>query len=252
MYKHLPAPSSILFSELWRSPHNFTSSIRLLHILDGVMESSVTTPSSQKLKNALEAFRYQTPTTDGTPPLRQSARRQQEEVTVKSEPDHTADDVLPSLPDLEGMRLKRETSLQLPLDDPPTMTLRKRARVKLEDGLTVTPSPKKVKRGFAPPEQYAHLDNLDDHLKEDLDGACICPSCQRITTADPCFVVVMFCGVKSVFISFFQYHIVSLHFSSPGCKSAEVGHHFANPTNHFWKCLHQSRTYTCQLHCMLI
>lgn len=31
---------------------------------------------------------------------------------------------------------------------------------------------------------------------------------------------------------------------SPGCMSAEVGHHFANPTNHFWKCLHRSRTST--------
>lgn len=27
---------------------------------------------------------------------------------------------------------------------------------------------------------------------------------------------------------------------SPGYMSAQKGHHFANPTNHFWKCLHQS------------
>ncbi|TFK49244.1 DNA glycosylase, partial [Heliocybe sulcata] len=27
---------------------------------------------------------------------------------------------------------------------------------------------------------------------------------------------------------------------SPGYMSANTGHHFANPTNHFWKCLHLS------------
>lgn len=27
---------------------------------------------------------------------------------------------------------------------------------------------------------------------------------------------------------------------SPGYLSASIGHHFANPTNHFWKCLYQS------------
>lgn len=27
---------------------------------------------------------------------------------------------------------------------------------------------------------------------------------------------------------------------SPGCKSAETGNHYSNPTNHFWKCLHRS------------
>jgi len=26
---------------------------------------------------------------------------------------------------------------------------------------------------------------------------------------------------------------------NPGCMSAETGHHFANPTNHFWRALHQ-------------
>ncbi|KAI0076151.1 DNA glycosylase [Panus rudis PR-1116 ss-1] len=61
---------------------------------------------------------------------------------------------------------------------------------------------KKTKRGFAPPEKYAHLNFLQDYLQDYLD--------------------IMFCGIN------------------PGCKSAEVGHHFANPTNHFWKCLHRS------------
>ncbi|KAI0052051.1 DNA glycosylase [Auriscalpium vulgare] len=43
---------------------------------------------------------------------------------------------------------------------------------------------------------------LSDYLAEDLD--------------------VMFCGIN------------------PGYTSAEIGHHYANPVNHFWKCLHRS------------
>ncbi|TDL22054.1 DNA glycosylase [Rickenella mellea] len=61
---------------------------------------------------------------------------------------------------------------------------------------------KKLKRGYAEPGVYAHLNFLQDYLREELD--------------------IMFCGIN------------------PGCLSAETGHHFANPTNHFWKCLHLS------------
>ncbi|KAJ7741534.1 uracil-DNA glycosylase-like protein [Mycena maculata] len=61
---------------------------------------------------------------------------------------------------------------------------------------------KKQKRSYAPPETYAHLRELQDHLKQDLD--------------------VIFCGIN------------------PGKKSAEMGHHFGNPSNHFWWCLHHS------------
>ena len=33
----------------------------------------------------------------------------------------------------------------------------------------------------------------------------------------------------------------SLHLAkSPGVHSATVGHHFSNPTNHFWRCLFDS------------
>ncbi|KZP34333.1 DNA glycosylase [Athelia psychrophila] len=63
-------------------------------------------------------------------------------------------------------------------------------------------SSKKAKRTYATPETYAHLSALHDYLAHDLD--------------------VVFCGIN------------------PGYMSAEKGHHFANPTNHFWKCLHQS------------
>ncbi|KAG2140858.1 uracil-DNA glycosylase-like protein [Suillus cothurnatus] len=61
---------------------------------------------------------------------------------------------------------------------------------------------KKLKRGYAPPEAYAHLSPLTDYLAYGLD--------------------VIFCGIN------------------PGYMSAQRGHHFAHPSNHFWKCLHQS------------
>ncbi|KAG2138509.1 DNA glycosylase [Suillus clintonianus] len=61
---------------------------------------------------------------------------------------------------------------------------------------------KKHKRGYAPPETYAHLSPLTDCLAYGLD--------------------VVFCGIN------------------PGRMSAQRGHHFAHPSNHFWKCLHQS------------
>ncbi|KLO09206.1 DNA glycosylase [Schizopora paradoxa] len=49
---------------------------------------------------------------------------------------------------------------------------------------------------------YAHLDGLTDRLAEELD--------------------VLFCGIN------------------PGKRSAEVGFHFAHPSNQFWKILHES------------
>ncbi|KAI0646677.1 uracil-DNA glycosylase-like protein [Trametes meyenii] len=59
------------------------------------------------------------------------------------------------------------------------------------------------KRKVAPPEKYAHLNALNDYLGQEVD-----------------MLDVMFCGIN------------------PGQMSATVGHHFAHPTNHFWKCLH--------------
>ncbi|KAF9226158.1 DNA glycosylase [Gyrodon lividus] len=61
---------------------------------------------------------------------------------------------------------------------------------------------KKSRRNDKDPEAYAHLHLLQDYLQSGLD--------------------VVFCGIN------------------PGYMSAETGHHFANPTNHFWRCLHRS------------
>ncbi|KAF9447237.1 DNA glycosylase [Macrolepiota fuliginosa MF-IS2] len=64
------------------------------------------------------------------------------------------------------------------------------------------PASVKSKRGFAPPERYAHLNTIQDCLEPNLD--------------------IVFCGIN------------------PGQKSAEVGHHYGGPTNHFWPCLYES------------
>ncbi|KAG8886594.1 hypothetical protein FRB97_000013 [Tulasnella sp. 331] len=76
-----------------------------------------------------------------------------------------------------------------------------------------TPSPKKKKSlSYAPPETYAHLRVLQDNVKPELD----------ILKWTLYVVVVLFCGIN------------------PGIKSAKTGHHFAHPTNQFYRALHQS------------
>ncbi|KAH9983824.1 hypothetical protein BJV74DRAFT_849421 [Russula compacta] len=73
-----------------------------------------------------------------------------------------------------------------------------------EDRLrTGSRSPKKKRKmGYAAPDTYAHLKGLQDNVAQDLD--------------------VLFCGIN------------------PGQTSAVQGHHYAHPTNHFWRCLHLS------------
>ncbi|KAG8744026.1 hypothetical protein FRC12_014910 [Ceratobasidium sp. 428] len=63
------------------------------------------------------------------------------------------------------------------------------------------PRKRRAKRGYAPPETYAHLNFVQDCLDYELN--------------------ILFCGIN------------------PGQMSAGEGHHFANPRNGFWKCLHQ-------------
>ncbi|KZT66634.1 DNA glycosylase [Daedalea quercina L-15889] len=60
----------------------------------------------------------------------------------------------------------------------------------------------KTKRGYAPPEQYAHLQFLPEFIKEGLD--------------------ILFCGIN------------------PAVRSAQIGHHYGHRSNHFWSCLVES------------
>ena len=61
-----------------------------------------------------------------------------------------------------------------------------------------TPAAKKLKREYAPPEAYAHLDYLNDYLKDHLDGTLKYTSPHRYF--DTGFYVVMFCGIKYVVV----------------------------------------------------
>ncbi|TCD64990.1 hypothetical protein EIP91_003356 [Steccherinum ochraceum] len=154
-----------------------------------VLTQGIKVETPERFRAALEAFRFDSPAqTPGGSTLRRSARKRSTGAANADE-----DDVLPTL---EDVQVKEEVTATVIT----TRTSRKRSTPIKAEG---TPNVKKIKRGFAPPEQYAHLNFLQDHLQDGLD--------------------VMFCGVN------------------PGCKSAEVGHHFANPTNHFWRCLHLSQ-----------
>ncbi|GAA5915448.1 hypothetical protein JCM8208_000717 [Rhodotorula glutinis] len=78
-----------------------------------------------------------------------------------------------------------------------------------------TPAKKKKKRSprpYADPSQYAHLgaDPLQDYLDLNLS--------------------VLLCGIN------------------PGVKSAQLGLHYANPTNHYWRCLAESGMTPRRLH----
>jgi hypothetical protein len=112
------------------------------------------------------------------------------------------------------------------------------------------PSPKKRKRGYAPPETYAHLRALQDHLKEDLHGEFTyfkCPLSNRgdLTSILPAqsYSAASSNSVVLPSLSFLP------NTSSPGYKSASIGHHFANPSNHFWRCLHRSGAVRIPSHC---
>lgn len=97
-------------------------------------------------------------------------------------------------------------------------------------------SSRKRRKGNADPEALAHLHPLQDYLKEGLDGACFIPL--RITISQlngPSHFLWNQVGLPPV-----NHSSITLKVTSPGRMSAETGHHFANPTNHFWRCLHRS------------
>ncbi|KAG1731613.1 uracil-DNA glycosylase-like protein [Suillus paluster] len=83
-----------------------------------------------------------------------------------------------------------------------SLPLSRKGKRKAPDASLSKDAVKKLKRGYAPPEAYSHLSPLTDCLAYGLD--------------------VVFCGIN------------------PGYMSAQRGHHFAHPTNHFWKCLYHS------------
>ncbi|KAF8523411.1 uracil-DNA glycosylase-like protein [Gautieria morchelliformis] len=129
---------------------------------------------AEALKHSISCFAF--PPAQPSTPLRRSSRKC---VTLKDEIEFQSLEAAIQLPKREGPKGDSDSDLGSP---------KKRRRI--------------LKRGYAHPEAYAHLNTLKDHLAPSLD--------------------VMFCGIN------------------PGCMSATKGHHFANPTNHFWKGLHLS------------
>ncbi|KAI0754595.1 hypothetical protein C8Q80DRAFT_376677 [Daedaleopsis nitida] len=175
------------------------------HILETTVPPATSTAGTptQQLREKLFAFRFND---ELTPSLRCSPRNYKRFLKFEEE-----DSALSSLPcgsstSRQPTRRRHEPSLKR---EPPDEKLEPGARLPPKRARSSTgganlQSPKK-KAAYAPPETYAHLDNLSDHLGEGPD------------TLD-----VLFCGIN------------------PGQMSATVGHHFAHPTNHFWKCLHRS------------
>ncbi|CDO72827.1 hypothetical protein BN946_scf185002.g12 [Trametes cinnabarina] len=145
---------------------------------------SVITPT-QTLRDRLSAFRFNA---ESTPSLRQSPRNHVRTVVKAEEEDSELPVVL-----ITSVPRKRSASIATAGSDAKKARSRSRPSGKAS----------KAKPAVASPEQYAHLNALNDYLGQ-----------------EPDMLDVLFCGIN------------------PGQKSATVGHHFAHPTNHFWKCLH--------------
>ncbi|PIL28227.1 hypothetical protein GSI_09639 [Ganoderma sinense ZZ0214-1] len=162
-------------------------------------DASAVTPT-QKLRDQLSAFRFNQ---ELTPSLRRSPRNHSRFVKFEEEdtslPTLVPDSIAPRPPTTK----KRARSALAPAaDDTPS----RESSPKKQRSESVLAKRRKEKPSVAPPEKYAHLKDLTDHLGE-----------------GPDVLNVLFCGIN------------------PGQMSATLGHHFAHPTNHFWKCLHASQ-----------
>ena len=100
-------------------------------------------------------------------------------------------------------------------------------------------SVKKVKEDD---DTCAHPHPLQDYLSHGLDGVFYCqlwlapkPSSDDFSSGVLWHQVGAHCLQRQCQVL----RDCSLRYS-PGRMSAETGHHYANPTNHFWRCLHRS------------
>ena len=107
--------------------------------------------SPDKLKERLSVFKFESP-------QRRSPRTTKP--SIKQDPDSETSHI-----EVFGKAASSKSTRE------PPSTPRKR-KFKGETGdAGASSSAKKPKRGYAPPEQYAHLNFLQDYLQEDLDGA---------------------------------------------------------------------------------
>ncbi|KAH0834689.1 hypothetical protein J3R83DRAFT_10216 [Lanmaoa asiatica] len=87
---------------------------------------------------------------------------------------------------------------------------------------------------------YTHLHLLQDYLQPGLDGTPFSQPCLRFQIElGPSL---KWCSAESsgYITPATSTQACAERYHSPGRMSAETGHHFANPTNHFWRCLHRS------------
>ena len=118
----------------------------------GSAEVPSTITPTQKLRDKLSAFRFRE---DSSPALRRSPRGHIRGRFAKVE---EVDTELPTLPSAQ----KRSRTEEVPVKSEDSAAPSKRARA------SRSASPKK-KREVAPPEKYAHLDPLTDHLGDGAD-----------------------------------------------------------------------------------
>ena len=176
-------------------------------------ESSDDTQSSKKsvlgFSTRLSRFTFESPSPSPLQTPRTAKRRRAVDSDDEPAPSEREDDVLPVLP---------------------SSSLGPNPRGKAR---------KKPRRPYAPPEVYEHLHMLPDYLDEDLDSELIFTHKYGSTLIT--MLPVVFCGIKYVpgIVSFAASPPDNSAFS-PGCTSANTGHHYAHATNHFWQCLHES------------
>ena len=157
---------------------------------DKEVEMKTESPEA-KLRTQLASFAFASPNTE-PPTLRRSARKPAPRRWATNDilSDDEDDDELPqaAVSSSRKRRLKEEEHD----DDKPIASSSSRKRVKKEEGSTSTSSlrrtpstisrkrvkteedfarpAKKAKAGYAPPETYAHLSPLPDHIIDELDG----------------------------------------------------------------------------------
>ncbi len=128
-----------------------------------------------------------------------------------------------------------------------TPSPRRRARKASNDSKPYKSTPRarsprpKAKRGFAPAEQYEHLKPLPDYFAPNLDSKYEYHlTFFKLNTSQNLFNSCVLWDQVFEILSFKILFSLTRHLNSPGQKSAEIGHHFGNPTNHFWPCLYES------------
>ncbi|KAH9848995.1 uracil-DNA glycosylase-like protein [Lenzites betulinus] len=177
------------------SPSNYQSDDDQPRATDS---SGINASPTQALRTTLSQFRFDAKSASS---IRHSPRSRGGAVGLPKLEEKESE--LPTLPSEGGSSRKRPATATVAVRD------LKRNKVKAQ----------KQRISVAPPEKYAHLKHLDDHLGQGPDALDI-----------------LFCGIKCACDLRALAYVK--HILSPGKRSATVGHHFAHPTNHFWKCLH--------------